>query len=1624
MAKNDYLNIFDKYSIASQEPVQVSELDPSTFYEEAPIARPDVPDIEQQLPKEATDGSIVSGFFSVMDNIVPDDMGGLIRGSSGWLSELPGYEETVGRVAGAPLSAAETVINVVNWGSEQMNHLGAALFSALPGGIQTLDWEQSQDISMGQVVTANAAINSNSGFAGGILNVLTMPGLQFAIEAGKKNDPQNVLYSKDFDILDEEQRKEAFEDGGVGQWTSGFADAIWLVAADPTIIGGKATNIIRLGTKVGEFGGLSNQALRTANQVERFGTTLDEQAKLIDDLGIEGARQDRRFTAEGENLIAAMENDADGLVNHVWVKNANDKRAARALLGATEASDPITAAALAGALAGNKASWQSLRTRSVELYEAAADTLGVDLWSPVGANADDLVTAGVKLTDDQIRLGDDYIDEILATAKVINRGGSRVGPRTVRAANAWREGASRGQYNKSPLTKTSRVSDGGKGHFVYDTIEGVAGSRPVQIIRWFGKGTPNGIIGVKGGPDGESSLDEFSAWLAKAPISQENSSVYINRFAAARTVNDRKAILMEAEAETVNAIAAKNGISSEMAREMYDKYNARRAAAMETIAKSETKFYVEDGKLIKVPDFYAELDQTLPLLDVKMFSRVARENNWLRYGEDVSLGADYLNSLWKVSVLLRLGYTQRNLAEGALRSFAVLGLIAANPRAWLDLPSNARYYAKARRGMKGLRLQEKRLAGAYENLRNAEKVIEDATGARNLDEIEALYAKSYDLKEEIRRLSALKKKSKKQQDEIKKLEKQRKDLEKKADKIRTSFFSDNIVADRNKRDLILTEINGISDQVLEAQKYVNDMMGKRKIGGFSINEIDGISSGYGAFTGAEGRLAYLNASADRTTYMTFDSAVGRRIDQLGRSSDFKKMDPKKLSGKQMQTYWDEYALRINRRYREDTLGKMILENRPYDEIKSWLIGREGTLYRKQMDQKGRRVLDLEQNIDEYLNHLISRLDNELPNTELRNLALQGEVTGSMVAASLSGRDLPVLVGRIADDMESGLLATTSRGINRFTDGAMRALGTIPENKMLRHPFYRTVFDAEQRNLWRMARDQGVDVTSPTVQKSIAKSAHRQALKATRETMYTIDRLSNAAQMLRFISPFFPAWENSIRTWGRIAWTNPAVVGYGNLLWNIPADLGLVVDENGEQVTQSNMLRDEGNFIKWPQPVQDFLKKELGLPIFGTPGQELMFRQQGLNTILPGAEWWFSGLGPAAQIPTAWFLRGKPEDAEVLKNAVGEEMYRQIVPGGNTNVDLFEALLPTTAKRFKQMLGGETTDSAYIRTWNQIIEDEYIKAQLENRTITDADIKRIEQKANRFWQWQIGAAAYLPFQQTIRSEFQIERDAWNRLIDDESIPYVEKIKIFLEQYPGFEAITRSTSVSETGLSPNLKTWQRITKNKDMVDKLYDIDPELVGMFGNMGKFDDPFSYAVYGEFGSMEIGPKGLPVRRRMTPTELIRNNEVKDGWTAYWEFKDYLEDKVLKAGYSSLQVKEAKPLLDELDNFEIALADRYPAWGEERNVYTSKLSAFLQGAKMIVSNPEMMDEDSTVAALSEYMQVRDYISKKLDETTDNDAREQLRQIGYKAAFDLRQKDIGFADFYDQYLSGDDFREVL
>ena len=1609
-----------------------------------PVPRPDVPETTEQASPNAMD-SALGWLADKADNFVPDDLGGIARGTSGWLAAVPGYQQTMGQVASVGLTGGSALMDAMYWGSEQADHVGAMVFSAMPGGMDTVGWDKAHEVSAMQAAATSTVGNES------IFGLILNRALDEIV--ANSRDPEaaqairdewqgeggffNVTNPKN-DLNDKATRDKAMSTGA-GMLTSGVGDVLYDVLADPTILGGKFSAAVRFGTKAGKMAGLSNQSLATAERVRGFGSRIDDAVQYVTTKGAEGS-----WTAEGEHVRDLI--SGRNIANNVFMRNSANPKLLGELAAQVAPDDFATGAALVKAAAGDSAGWRSLRERNVRLYDQLSNSVGVD---PL-----DLLPGKAELTADQLSYGQRLVDEAVAVAQdvapaesraagqLITRGGSR-SKTMAKAADAWRRGAAANQFGKVTPIVTDEPPLFGKPGWGVTTIEAVAGSRPVRIMRWLGQASPNGIVHLKGG-DGATALTEVQAYLRKSPMSADTATRLYDDFVRASTPESKRLALQAIEQADVEAIAARHGVSPAVAKAMYESYAMERKRHLVTLRKPKNGFAVdEEGGLVTTPGLYTELDEAFPMLDQAVMNKVIGKNaTWLRTVEDVVVVMDTVNKWWKLSVLIRGGYPQRNVAEGAMRSLAAQGLAAMNPKALTRLPSNAYYYAGSRALRRTAAHQEKSLLKAHESLTEARDTLLQTRKEARVDAMLKNREKAAGLTPSIKKLQSRKTLTAAQKRELERLTDRRQKFLDEAERIKREYVdpaTPELTRLGRNEALLLNQIDSLSQEILDTASRMRAKDAKRVKAGRAANVMDDGTRMPGAFQGAEGDIARLLSSADRTAHMTFDASFESRRAAQELSEHYSVLDPVKIQPDQVQLYWDEYAIRLNQRYRSDALimswirqdarvtgntGGTVLER-----TKQWLMSPAGKSYRDSVSVNGRKLSTgdgrpREAAIEEYLTETWMRYNREIPReTGLRAMIAEGPVTPSEVAAAFGPNVPPAIPVRLfgKNDAAESLWAKGRRFANTSTDAIMRGIGSFPETVLLRHPFYDSVYRAEQTRLWRLAADQGQDMASPSVKVRINKASHAAALKATRSTLYTIENVSNTANALRWVVPFFPAFENALRTWGRLAYQKPQILGYGALLWNVPNNLGIVYDKDGNKVDRSNMFKDEGNVIVWPQEVQDFLIEHA--PPGLNPGGYMRQRQSGYNVIFPGNEWWWPGVGPMALTSTALALRGKPEIVDVLRANLSENMLNGVIPNGDPNTDLTDVWLSTTLRRIKDGLAGTSENGAYLTLVNTIIEDTYIDAQVAERKVTKADVKRAYEKADEFWKFSIRAAAMDFTPSSYQSPYVKERAYWVQLLDDQSLSYEAKLTAFKTKYPDMMAVTRSGTESKTGLNPTLSAYRKVVDNPSVVQELNDIDPELVGMFGNLGTHDDPFSYSVYGEFKNMAIDKSGKPIKDQLTPEQILRNNETRDGWDKHNEMKSTFEDQARLAGFKSLQVKGAEPWAALLDEADAEIAARYPAWAQEKETYTEKWPKFVAGARILVDNADAVGESGTIDALSEYLRIRDWVASEKAGVKDDELKATLVGLAYEEIAKLRDSDIGFADLYDRYLVKDDFREL-
>lgn len=167
-------------------------------------------------------------------------------------------------------SVWDSFLTGVNWGYDRINQVAVAGLSALPGGTQTLEWDQAGEVSVGQQAIANIGVSAGA-IRRGEGNIGDVLGLAIAgpLSGLAALAPESATQQEGFDITSEEDRK-AFESGWE-KFGSGALDTAFTIFADPLIVGGKLLKVTRLR--------YIDRPL-TQKNVAQMGRELDEGAVL------------------------------------------------------------------------------------------------------------------------------------------------------------------------------------------------------------------------------------------------------------------------------------------------------------------------------------------------------------------------------------------------------------------------------------------------------------------------------------------------------------------------------------------------------------------------------------------------------------------------------------------------------------------------------------------------------------------------------------------------------------------------------------------------------------------------------------------------------------------------------------------------------------------------------------------------------------------------------------------------------------------------------------------------------------------------------------------------------------------------------------------------------------------------------------------------------------------------------------------------------------------------------------------------------------------------------------------------------------------------------------------------
>jgi len=1537
----------------------------------------------------------------------------------------------VGPTASAAASTYEDARNGLAQGAS------AGLLAANPKywqnrGTQDDLWANARDVSPGRALTALGSVNPFGDTVGADL-----PGPKDAYQI----DPN-------FNIADTQQRDAMFEQNAALKIQSGVFDGISSFYLDPLVIGGKAVKVARFGTDAIpglKFAGLTNRMLQDAKGTRQATiNALDKEADEAIKFAKGEGGSEQPIGVLGDTVAKGT---FESLLDFNPFKGSSRDLLASAGAAITDKVDAITFLAAA---AGSTKYQKALSERAPSIYaglqrsiknayeEAALNTpLGVERRAILSDYLEKDFSVGKFLDDVSTRdpeLGAVLRDEALQAQGLLaardlmaSDGGAvleRIGGTNVtgmKIAQAWREGRDARAYAGKDYLKgrAPRVTDG-TGPAVFERVFQASSIIPKTYVwDWVRGSHASGYIDIRGFNVGKAT-DELRAALSDSRTLRKDKDFIaeaMQRYGAAMTPTERMDAVRWIENEAMKRLAVKASersgttVGAERLKEVYGIIDKRRADVVGNFQKQVYGVNPDTGEAIVTGALLrSQLETSMPMLNMRMLEKtvnIAARPQYADYGAEVGKGtqfaeaskalADEIQSIWKAGVLLRLGYTVRNTGEGWLRSAAFLGTVpaaTAAPRGFMNS-----FYNNSRR------LQSAGVFGP-----GLRRLKQDESAA--VDRVNELSKNLDDLK--VQRAEALA-----------------------ADPTIGVTSFDSQITDHESK------INSLMDTLAQIKAKRTDLESRRGVGD---------SGAFGGELNAEhADLLRRLSSSDQTTRTFLESSWERGQQEYLSQSAWAKIKP------DSPQYWQELASAV-RQFRNDDLTRMILEDKSVGEIVNWLKSPAGTDYRRTMrvskDAAEQRVTELQDMVQAYL-----------PTAESRALAATAQPDSAQLRALLghleNGPKPPKVPARdnYADDASFAkaqskyeeklsaykeamaatpqLMPIHGREVaarlggpenvyyqirKQTIDRVFKVIGTDSESTLVRHPFYAETWQRFFDGRLALAKSQGVEINEELL-KRINNGAHRFAMRSTNETLYTIERYSNLASVFRWVAPFFPAWENSFKVWTRLIANDPSIVGRANVLWNIPNQLGMVVDDKGNPVGREDfsfLNPGAARFVVLPSAMNDWVRKVSG-------GVDIKIPQGALNIVTPGETPYLPGLGPTITYPAGVFLATRPDVQYELRTVLGDSLYNQIAPFGVPQNDLVASFAPPWARKLLEDWRGEDNQN-YLRVTGAMWQNamvEWYQSGGHPEDKPNADV--VMQRAHDFYRFSILASITLPFATTRMSPYQTQVDYWNNLKADPSMTYAEKVDTFIRKWgDSYAPLLTSTSKTDVpGVDPTIEDYRILTDNSDLARQLSSLDPTAAGIIAQsapIGAFDK----GVYKWLNDNNIPGADGVLRGARSVNEMGEAITMQAAWRDYRQSKAVLEEAMAKLGVKSLQDSKAAGLKAAWTKYisDDMVKQFGDQWIVNYNDYSAKSATYLVGIQTALSNKKFMDQ---VGKTPLWQQIDDYMKSRqmaLDLIKQNPKEAKTIRKNFLAwAADTKYSSLAFSDFYDKFLDQDSLNEI-
>lgn len=1046
----------------------------------------------------------------------------------------------------------------------------------------------------------------------------------------------------------------------------------------------------------------------------------------------------------------------------------------------------------------------------------------------------------------------------------------------------------------------------------------------------------------------------------------------------------------------------------------------------------------EHGTPLALPVFETQLGNNVPLFDVSLAERVLKRDTgyfarlsraWADESQEItrlsglkSAGAtgldkaiearawtrDWLVDMgqgllrgWKFSVLFRLGYPMRVLTDDHLRIWSKIGAGSFYGPNLKEFGGNLRVNlgrrGEARGALHDLKVRRQQI---LDELDGNEMAVHTA----RLDDLSTLERK---IGSHQRTLASLRKQVTAEESKASlglpnnlaavqaKLASREGDL---ADREAARDYLLEQLGDYGPTEL-KRELDDIEAQIAEGVKPLRAP--KRKVGDADVTLPDG-SVIPGAFGGEFGEV-FRAASGSGDMYDNLLSGAEERGYRAISGGSHRTIQPSEAG------HLDAWADALNHQIATSEVGRFFLEGNSVDDFARWIKQPEQAAIR-------RRVAHFAHDPEDWGHRAYGIVADYIPNDQVRQALLSGRVAPKQLREMVQPEFRPAVHGRAAADNlgVSSAMQSIGNGMNRL----FRGLGETPTNVLSRHPYFASLYRLHAKDFYatmKAQREVGYRFTQADLDE-IAQLSRRAALKDLKTTLFDLSAHSHAAEVMRFISPFFGAHQEGVMRWWRIAADEPQIVRRFTQAMDVPRQLQIEVDENGELVKPGAPMSSENRIL-------------LQLPqAFGGKDPEIhqsnwSINETAFNIVMQGGLT-NPGTGPLVSVPMDYLAQKYADDPAIarvarifnpfpannaMENAVAASLKRaSAYTYGKTGID--PSLGLGIGKReynaaFAQNLQDATVDFQlkYGREPNRAEADELME-QVGAETTT--------MMAHRFlWNFLSPAPA------SPRSKYAIFQQGWYKIQEQaraEGKDFDWAYGQFKAKYgEAYMPLIFSTSNNPGWIDANPASVGAIKQYKPILQR---VDPALSRMI--IGAYADEMieKNATLGEYSvdsrnylrNETIAPGSDETYYNYDePAATVAEQMARRGWQKYGELTGALTAQAQQMGLNSYEESDELVAMKRA-GVEAIKAENYAFADEwDRGMDRGQYNRYLDDMRQIVESPVLAGdaERTDIQTLKMYLELRDFFTQVFEYrkaqgwgTYEAQAQDQVRQV-YTALVD-------------------------